>query len=78
MGALTQSWVAHSPKLKGQTKRYKKFSIAKYGEEKAFALAVQAREVFVAELGEVGNFHHRAARKTMRALATRSSSALEA
>ena len=67
-GKLGQFWVGYSPSMKGQSRRSKKFSIAKYGEEQAFELAVKAREAFVTELGEVVAPHHRAARQMMRTL----------
>jgi hypothetical protein len=67
-GKLLQCWVGYSPVIKGQSRRSKKFSIAKYGEEQAFALAVKAREAFVAAVGDVEAPHHRAARQMMRAL----------
>lgn len=63
-------WVANCPKLKGRPQRNKSFSIAKYGEEQAFALAVAAREMFVAELSEMVYLHHRAARQMMQSLQT--------
>lgn len=44
------SWVARAPKQIGKAVRTRKFSISKYGAEQAYALAVQARERFVAEL----------------------------
>lgn len=67
-GKLGQFWVGYSPVIKGQSRRSNKFSIAKYGEEQAFALAVKAREAFVAELGEIETPHHRAARQMVRVL----------
>lgn len=70
-GKLGQFWVGYSPIVKGQSRRSKKFSIAKYGEEQAFALAVKAREAFIAELGDIEAPHHRAARQMMRALRQR-------
>ncbi|MFB9240642.1 AP2 domain-containing protein [Massilia antarctica] len=57
------SWVAMKPKSKGQPSRLKRFSIAKYGHEEAFALAVQARLAFVAELAQTPHFQHRAAQQ---------------
>ncbi|MES2264692.1 MAG: AP2/ERF family transcription factor [Pseudomonadota bacterium] len=61
-------WVAHSPKEKGRPGRTRKFSIAKYGDEQAFSLAVQAREAFVAELQDAQYLHHRAARKLLQTI----------
>ena len=67
-GEVRQYWVAHCPKVKGMPQRGRKFSVAKYGEEQAFALAVAARRAFVAEFEQAAYVHHRAARQMMRAL----------
>jgi hypothetical protein len=67
-GKLGQFWIGLSPFTKGKSQRRKKYSIAKYGEEQAFALAVKAREAFVAEMGEVTVPQHRAAKQMMRIL----------
>ena len=61
-------WVAYSPKMTGMPGRSKAYSIEEFGEEQAFALAVKAREQFVAELGEVEFLQHPAARLMKRAL----------
>lgn len=68
-GTLCHFWTGFSPKIKGYPRRGKKFSVAKYGEEEAFALAVQARAQFVATLNDARYGHHRAARKMMHLLA---------
>ncbi|MFM9436085.1 hypothetical protein ACFDR9_003162 [Janthinobacterium sp. CG_23.3] len=67
-GEAWDAWVAHGPKVKGLPSRSKKFSVAKYGEERAFALAVEARAAFVAEFSGTAYWHHRSARKMRRAL----------
>ncbi|MEJ7806921.1 MAG: hypothetical protein WKG03_13495, partial [Telluria sp.] len=67
-GELRHYWIGYSPKMKGHSRRSKKYSIAKYGEKQAFALAVTARDAFVAELGDVEAPHHRAARQMIRTL----------
>jgi hypothetical protein len=47
-------WVATTPRwIKPPRTRF--FSVAKYGEEEAYRLAVAAREVFEAEVGEAAN-----------------------
>lgn len=69
-GQKLRWWVAYSPQMKGMPRRSKNYSIEKYGEEQAFALAVKAREEFVAELGEVEFLRHPAARQMKRALQT--------
>ena len=61
-------WVAYSPKMKGMPRRSKNYSIEKYGAGQAFALAVKAREDFVAELRDVEFLQHPAARLMKRAL----------
>lgn len=66
---LPESWVARSPARKGQATRSKRFSIAKYGNEGAYALAVQAREAFLAATAKEPSLHHRAAKKIQRDLA---------
>lgn len=45
---LIESWVAYSPKENGFVSKQKKFSVVKYGEQQALALAVQVRKEFVA------------------------------
>lgn len=65
------SWVAMRPKSKGQPIQYKRFSIAKYGAVEAFALAVQARLAFVAELGNTAHFQHQAARQVANIISRR-------
>ena len=67
-GQLFHYWVAGRPKARGEPHQSKKFSIAKYGEEKAFLLAVGAREAFVAEFNNIKNHHHRAARQLQKSL----------
>ena len=67
-GAATR-WVARAPKTKGQALRSKTFSIAKYGAGQAFALAVQARQAFVAELDDAQCMLHPAPRQLMKTLA---------
>jgi hypothetical protein len=51
-------WDAGSPSWNGVA-RHRRFSVAKYGEEEAFRLAVAAREAFEAEAEEAGRqpFH---------------------
>lgn len=62
-GDTQQFWVAYGPKLKGYSRRSKAFSVDKYGEKQAFALAVKAREAFVAEFNDAEHLHHRAAKQ---------------
>ena len=67
-GVTIHRWVAYSAHMKGMPRRSKNYSIEKYGEDEAFALAVRAREAFVAELREVDFLQHPAARQMKRAL----------
>lgn len=67
-GETIHRWVAHSPQMKGMPRRSKNYSIEKYGEDEAFALAVSAREEFVAEFREVEFLQHPTARQLKRAL----------
>jgi hypothetical protein len=67
-GVMSSIWVAHCPKVKGQRRRSRTFSIAKYSEEQAFALAVQARAAFVAEFTEETYLSHPSAKQMRRAL----------
>lgn len=67
-GETLHQWVAYAPQTIGMPRRSRTFSIAKYGEEDAFAQAVKARAEFVAELGEVEFLHHPAARQMKRLL----------
>ena len=69
-GATTR-WVARAPKAKGQPSRSKTFSIAKYGAEQAFALAVQARQAFMAELDDAQFMRHPAPRQLLETLSDR-------
>ena len=62
-------WVARSPLSKGQGSKIKKFSIAKYGAEMAFVLAVAAREEFLKGINPAPHLQHRAARKLNATLA---------
>ena len=59
-GKIVEAWTALSPKRAGQAQRSKTFRIEKYGEKQAFALAVQAREAFVAELPDGPHFRRHA------------------
>ena len=59
-GKIIEAWTALSPKLAGQAQRSKTFRIEKYGERQAFALAVQAREAFVAEVPDGPHFRRHA------------------
>lgn len=45
-----QIWTAKAPKVNGSKVRVKSFSVIKYGEKKAFELAVAARKAFEAEV----------------------------
>jgi AP2 domain len=64
-GRYSASWVASAPKQAGKRSRTKGFSIAKYGEKQAFALAVDARRAFVAELDNVPHLPKHAARQML-------------
>jgi len=64
-GKRREAWVAYAPKQAGKLNRTKGFSIAKYGEKQAFALAVRARREFVAELGDVPHLPKHAARQML-------------
>lgn len=67
-GETLHWWVAYSPQMKGMPRRTKKYAIEKHGDGAAFALAVSAREAFVAELREVEFLQHPAARQMKRSL----------
>ena len=67
-GVTIHRWVAYSPHMNGMPRRSKNYSIEKYGEDESFALAVRAREAFVAELREVDFLQHPVARQMKRAL----------
>ncbi|ATQ74202.1 hypothetical protein CR152_06585 [Massilia violaceinigra] len=64
------SWVARSPKNKGVSTRSKRYSIEKYGNNGAFALAVEARAAFLLELGDEPFLSHRAARQLQKILSS--------
>lgn len=64
-GTRFHYWVAHSPMVKGQTKRTKAFSIEKHGDTEALSLARTAREKYVQELEGVAFLQHRAARQML-------------
>ena len=67
-GGAATHWVANAPKTKGKPMRSRKFSIAKYGAGQAYALAVQARQAFVAELGDAQFMRHPAPRQLVETL----------
>lgn len=49
-GVQHEYWIAYAPKYPGHSRHTKSFSVGKFGEREAFALAVKARQAFVAEL----------------------------
>jgi len=64
-GRQRQAWVAYAPRQAGKLNRTKGFSIAKYGEKQAFSMAVEARRVFVAELGDAPHLPKHAAKQML-------------
>lgn len=67
-GKIAHDWKAFNPDSPGQRKRSKSFSTEKYGEQEAFAMAVEARAAFVAELGDEPALTH-AAKRLLREVA---------
>lgn len=58
-------WIAYAPKQFGLARKSRKFSIAKYGSDRAYALAVEARKKFVEEAAARKTGLHLVARKLL-------------